>query len=155
MRIAENDFLKIYIERILPHVVVNGDCCECTIGDNGNGYRHVHVRPKVYSVHRITYTVYFGEIPEGLNVLHRCDNRACCNPYHLFVGTQRDNMRDKMRKGRAVGPKLLGESNPSAKLTREKVERIRSSKDTQRILAERYGVSQVLIGKIKRYEIWI
>jgi hypothetical protein len=64
-------------------------------------------------------------------------------------------MRDKMRKGRAVGPKLLGESNPSAKLTREKVERIRSSKDTQRILAERYGVSQVLIGKIKRYEIWI
>lgn len=153
-KIAENDFLRIYIERILPRIVLNGDCCECTIGDNGKGYRTVHVRPTVYYAHRVTYQAYFGDIPEGLGVLHKCDNRACCNPYHLFVGTQKDNMQDKMRKGRAIGPKLMGENNPAAKLTWEMVREIRKNSESTKDAAKKYGVAKQNIRLIRRNMLW-
>ena len=55
------------------------------------------------SAHRYAYEVFIGEIPDGMYVLHKCDNRACCNPDHLFLGTQQDNMLDMWRKGR--GPR--------------------------------------------------
>lgn len=53
--------------------------------------------------HRYSYSVTNGPIPEGMNVLHRCDNRTCCNPQHLFLGTQSDNLLDASRKGRLPG----------------------------------------------------
>jgi hypothetical protein len=52
------------------------------------------------AAHRVAWTVAVGPIPEGLNVLHHCDNRPCCNPAHLWLGTQRDNLLDMVAKGR-------------------------------------------------------
>lgn len=49
--------------------------------------------------HRASYMKYIGEIPEGLKICHRCDNKPCCNPFHLFLGTQKDNMQDAQSKG--------------------------------------------------------
>lgn len=54
--------------------------------------------------HRFVYELTFGEIPDGLNVCHRCDNPPCVRPDHLFAGTQRDNMIDKWKKGRGYSP---------------------------------------------------
>lgn len=65
-----------------------------------NGYIQASFRGKVWRVHRYAYTVAKGPIPEGLFVCHSCDERACCNPDHLWVGTREENMQDSKRKGR-------------------------------------------------------
>ncbi len=61
--------------------------------------------------HRIAYLMHYGEIPDAMHVLHRCDNPSCVNPSHLFLGTNQDNMDDMVRKGRSS--KLFGKANPN------------------------------------------
>ena len=65
------------------------------------------------SVHRVAYEEFVGEIPTGLYVLHRCDNKLCVNPEHLFVGTQADNMRDMHIKGRNYWGGVRRSNRPS------------------------------------------
>lgn len=96
--------------------------CWIWIGGSGHyGYGAFYFRPprKMEFAHRVSYTLYRGEIPEGKHILHTCDNPFCVNPDHLFIGTPLDNMRDKMKKGRHVAWKS-DECNLS-KLTTSKV----------------------------------
>lgn len=99
--------------------------------------------------HRLAYTLTYGPIPDGLWVLHHCDNPPCCRPDHLFVGTAGDNARDRDAKGRN-GPKSRpeamrrGERHPRARLTAEQVAEIRRRRaDGVRVseLARIFGVS--------------
>ena len=76
--------------------------------------------------HRASYRLFKGNIPNGMNVCHQCDNPQCTNPDHLFLGTQRDNMDDMTRKGRRVSAAPKGERHGRAKLTVEKVSLIKS-----------------------------
>lgn len=105
--------------------------------------------------HRITYQYFIGQIPDGLFVCHHCDQPACCNPDHLFLGTPADNMRDCRTKGRASNPPrnphVVGEVHPGAKLTAAKVIEMRSLRAqgwTESALADRYGVHPVSVHKI-------
>lgn len=105
--------------------------------------------------HRISWTLTFGSIPEGLFVCHKCDNPSCCNPYHLFLGTNADNMRDMVEKGRSAG--LEGEENPAAKLNLGQVVRIRNLYEeglTQLEIGKMFNVSRTVVGAIVRKEIW-
>lgn len=89
-----------------------------TLQNNGYGDFDFRLRNVRYrcSAHRVSYMLTHNhQIPEGLCVLHRCDNKQCVNPNHLFLGTQLDNIRDMMKKGRHTFPK--GEDSTSAKLT--------------------------------------
>jgi DNA invertase Pin-like site-specific DNA recombinase len=90
-------------------------------------------------------------------VCHKCDTPKCVNPDHLFVGTAKDNMEDCKKKGRSGGgtkTPLLGESNPRAKLSPEHIVGIRTDDRPQRAIAKDFGVTQALVSKIKRNEIW-
>jgi hypothetical protein len=69
---------------------------------NNKGYGMKSVRGRLQLTHRLSYQWVNGPIPAGMKVLHRCDTPACFNPNHLFIGTQSDNMRDMMLKGRAL-----------------------------------------------------
>jgi len=82
-------------------------CWEWTRARGKKGYGMIWVVDKFIRVSRAAYELYVGPIPEGLNVCHKCDNPPCFNPEHLFVGTQSDNIRDSVEKGRwpALGGK--------------------------------------------------
>lgn len=105
--------------------------------------------------HRVSYELFVEPIPKGLLVCHKCDNRACVNPDHLFLGTAADNTRDMMIKNR--GNSARGERHRSAKLTVEKVLEIRerSSKgESNRKLAREYGVGPDQISRIVNRKKW-
>jgi len=89
-----------------------------------NGYGQIGLGKKVLLAHRASYITFVGEIAAGLYVCHKCDNRKCFNPSHLFLGTNRDNMLDMISKGRQKT--LSGENSPSCKLTDQQVEEIRN-----------------------------
>ena len=88
-------------------------------------------------------------IPDGLRALHRCDNKPCCNPRHLYVGTDRDNARDRDARGLANSPR--GERHGAARLTAPIVLAIRReirAGRVQRAIARERGVSQMLVSRI-------
>lgn len=105
--------------------------------------------------HRVAYYLGTGDDPGELFVCHHCDNKACCNPAHLYAGTPADNSRDMIERERLP----LGEDRPFAKLTKDEVAQILaewngSDLPSQDELAECYGVSQAAIGLIIRGKRW-
>lgn len=118
------------IERVLSRIQKDEStgCWNFTGAKNDFGYGIVGnggTRAGNDRAHRITYRHFNGEIPKGLFVCHRCDNPACCNPEHLFLGTADDNHRDMREKGRHSKPPRnehdIGSYRYNAKLTEEEV----------------------------------
>jgi hypothetical protein len=132
------------------------DCWLWKAGRNQYGYGLISHR----LAHRVSWEIAYGKpVPPGLVVCHGCDNPACVNPEHLWLGTQRDNLQDMFAKGRGkhVVPRDNGrERNPMAKLTADDVGKIRSLAGTmtQRKLGERFGVGQDQISRILSGERW-
>ena len=78
----------------------NGGCWIWNGGNNEKGYGMIQVGGKQIRAHRLSYELYVGAVPPGMLVCHSCDNPPCCNPKHLWLGTNADNQRDKLNKGR-------------------------------------------------------
>lgn len=102
-----------------------------------------------FRAHRVAYVIACGNDPGSLDVCHSCDNCACCNPGHLFLGTRQENLRDMTRKGRARHRPVNGEANPRAKLTEADALTIRRRYASEPIgpkrLAKEYGVAHSLV----------
>jgi hypothetical protein len=108
--------------------------------------------------HRAAWVEANGPIPEGMWILHSCDNPSCIEPTHLFLGTAKDNSDDMRKKGRQHYPGFSspGELNPNHKLTEEDVKHIRSvyKWGLGPVLAKEYGVHRFTINRIVRGEKW-
>ncbi len=118
-----------------------------------NGYGKCHLGGKPNNsekAHRISWKLHRGEIAEGLNVCHKCDTPACVNPDHLFLGGQRDNLRDAARKGRTS----RGSKRPLSKLTENDVIAIRMDNRIGIEIAKQYGVGPSCIYAIKSMKTW-
>lgn len=123
--------------------------------DSNFGYPRITRNGLRTSAHRWAYTSFVGDIPEGMQVLHRCDNPKCINVDHLFLGTPLDNMRDKCSKGRDYDRR--GERSHTAKLTASDVVSIRNLSGgqlRQRDIAELFGVAQSSINNILSGKTW-
>ena len=143
-------------QRVWSRVPAKGsnDCWEWSGYRNEHGYGALKGR----LAHRLVWQLERGPIPDGMNVCHRCDNPPCCNPAHLFLGTQSDNVHDMVSKGRRRGGNVAGERNGASKLTDADVASIRERyvprKVTLRQLATEYGVSDSAISMIVNGRRW-
>lgn len=132
--LADRFWEKVDKDGSVPaHCPELGQCWVWTANQSKNGYgmmtRGGHSGPMVYT-HRVSWELHFGPIPDGLWVLHKCDNRPCVRPDHLWLGTRADNMADASRKGRLIGRRhVQGESHSQAVLTVELVHILRSRYD--------------------------
>ncbi|MFA5037008.1 MAG: HNH endonuclease [Candidatus Izemoplasmatales bacterium] len=143
------------IERFFSKVSVKGpdDCWEWQGSFFKSGYGKFSIGRKTLYAHRVSFEIKNGKIPEGRMVRHKvCDNPRCVNPAHLSLGSQKDNMCDKVIKGRQTRTSLSGESNGQAKLTFDQVVEIKelyaTGIVTQQILADHFGVSRGQISNI-------
>lgn len=134
-----------------------GDCWEWFGATTSRGYGSFRVgypEGGMRLSHRIAWVSANGDLDDRIRVCHRCDNRKCCNPRHLFLGTTADNNRDKAAKGRSA----KGETHGLSKLTCEEVMSIRESRQMgakYANLAAAHGVSQQTIGQIVNRKTWV
>jgi len=115
-----------------------------------DGYGEITFKKKYYRAHRLSWERHNGPIPSGLLVCHKCDVRSCINPEHLFLGTQKDNIRDALSKGRMA----VGEGSPQSKLSANEVIEILNDKRRTGLIALSHNISNGNVLKIKKRESW-
>jgi predicted XRE-type DNA-binding protein len=121
-----------------------------------SGYGRMRVGGRKMLAHRIVYELMNGSIPKHTLILHKCDNRKCCNPDHLFIGSHQDNMDDKMNKHRCNSP--FGEEHGRSKLKKDDISEIKrlylETNVSQRKLSTIFGVTQANIWYIINNKSW-
>lgn len=147
------------VKRFLSFRWISGededDCHYWMGGKAKDGYGHFWFNGRTIKAHRFAFFIHTGIDPGELLILHSCDHPDCINPFHLFDGTNEDNMRDKMEKGRHVI--VLGESHGRSKLTESDILEIRNlNKEgySKKTIAKEFGVKERLIYRIVKKELW-
>lgn len=139
-------------ENIWKRINIMDNGCWNWLGGLSNRYGEIKINRKTRLVHRVAYELTHGSIINGLFVLHKCNNPTCCNPLHLYLGTQKDNQFQMVEENRSA----KGEQHGNVKLNEKSVLKIRRLYSdggySQRILAKMFGISQAQIQRIiKRY----
>lgn len=153
-----------WADRFMDKVDVRGenDCWEWKASTFSNGYGQFHIRGKNgfrknHLAHRLSLE-YLGRktIPNGMLVLHSCDNRKCVNPNHLSIGDQSENLRQAFQRGRHSLPIKIGEDANQSVLKESDVLKIIESKgkELQKETARRFGISQPQVSAIQRGASW-
>ena len=152
---------KIFEEKYIPEP--NSGCWLWIGHIDNHGYGLIAVNKRSVRAHRLSWEIYNGKIPKGDGyhgtcVLHQCDNPACVNPSHLFLGTQSENMRDMVSKNRHQDRR--GEKNTNAFLAEDQIILIRQlaklpkGRFPQRVIAKLFGTSRTHVSQIKTGNKW-
>lgn len=147
--------MKTTQERFEEKFTKSDGCWEWNACKNSDGYGTFGFAGGLQTAHRFAYQLYVGGIKDGLVVCHRCDNPGCVNPAHLFLGTQADNIRDSVNKGRCI--RASGEKSGKSKLTEAQVVKIRTgySEGTRIVdLAKEFGVAWTTIFAVVHRHTW-
>lgn len=130
-------------------------CLEWSKGRHRDGYGEIAIDGKLWLAHRAIWTAIKGPLPEGVQVLHRCDNPCCIEIDHLFSGTQLDNMADMKAKGRRKN-RGIGSGNGRAKLTESQIKDIvlLAGCRSQSEIGYLFGVSQSMVSLIQLGQAW-
>lgn len=126
------------------------ECLFWNFGQRGKGYGEIWLDGKIRGAHIIVCEAVYGPKPEGYEVAHSCGNRLCVAPRHLRWATRSQNHADKLLHD----THHRGERHPSVKITEEDVFDIRKSKETYRVIAARYGISETQVYNIRNYKKW-
>jgi len=143
---------RFYAKVLLPN---DNGCMEWIGSLSPIGYGGFLVKSKSIIAHRFSYEMHIGKIPKGLHVLHKCDNRRCVAPDHLWLGTHKDNMKDMGDKNRRAH--LSGENASNVKLTELCVRDIKNKLakgQTHISIAKEYGVDKTTITAINLKRNW-
>lgn len=149
--------MKTLDKRFWDKVDTSGDCWEWCACRNSDGYGNFFHNGKVQKAHRVSYEISIGAIPPGLHVMHSCDNPSCVNPSHLSVGTHRENMDDRNKKGRSRGGSNCGSKSGHNKLTEFSVRVIRRAVEfgvKQSSLAVMFSVHKATINDAVLRKTW-
>jgi hypothetical protein len=146
------------VERFWAKVRKTETCWLWTAGTR-TGYGRAWFGGKLRDAHRVSYALFNGAVPAGLDVLHTCDNPGCVNPAHLRPGTHQENMDDKVAKGRQARGVALnrpqdGEKNLMAKLTEEDVADIFTNGLSGAECCRKYGASPGVVSEIRSRKLW-
>lgn len=133
--------------------VISTGCIEWTRAKDYQGYGVATFNSKSIRAHRLSYMIFVGNIPPNMYVLHRCDNPSCVNAKHLFLGTNKENMRDKVLKGRQAN----GEKNGNSRMKEEEILQIRKlylSGVSMKEISKKFNSNVSQVHKIIRRKLW-
>jgi len=112
-----DEHIKLFSQKV--NKKGHNECWEWLGSKAGNtGYGKVKIGGKTFRAHRVSWSLFFGDVPKGKMVLHKCNNPGCVNPYHLYIGDGHDNAKDRDKAGHTKG------GRPPHKLSRSDVEKI-------------------------------
>ncbi len=157
MELEESSKVYTLEERFWEKVDKKGEdeCWNWNASRMAGGYGKFKYNGETVGAHRISWILHHNNIPEDIQVLHRCDNRKCVNPKHLFLGTHQDNMKDMENKNRCYMSR--GEKNPNSKLTWDEVNKIRNEYNNGKKcfnLAKEYNMTVQQIRHIVKNRQW-